>query len=546
MPDKKIPEAYMRWHIPLLIASLALPMPVLAAKHAYDMGKVQVVGKDAQSEAAFNDPAPIDLEMGARAMPLPEILPDRFEREPQTLEEKPFIAEKPLTKDELSVSAGAGTRGSKELRASGKGSYESYTGEIGLSRESKDGFLSSVNDSRNLVTGKLSTSGEGSYQLILTGLTGSDNFAQRGTRANPTPAAGISDDDLGFSIRGNSTLSDGAYFSAYGKVDSSKRDTTNGPFSFNEDSEMLSTIAGAEYRKSIRPTITGRAALDLKRDRYSISNGPDQKLTKRTSTLAAEIEMSKLAFLTLGAKDISLMDRSRFTPLLKLDYRWDKPWQFLLIYEEDLGNDSLHEIYMPRRYVPFGSVAASHKRDTSGQVNYRSENGNLLGAEIFSRREDNSREYVDMFEPAKGILSSVIRLAPDARRAGVRLHGTFKLDETFTLNLASTFQNPRDLTNDRRLSYEPRRLFEIGLGYADGPFHLDFARHASYDRSAYIPATQVDAGDYSRSDLVFRYNFSTTFKAFIKVRDLYDEAKHLRYNVPEEGRVSLAGIEASF
>ncbi len=536
----------MRWHFLLAIALAAAPFPGWAAKNAYDMGQVQVVGKDAQSGDLAREPAEVELEMGEKSMPLPEIFPEAPSRETRTLEEKPFVVDQRPRQDEVSVFFGAGTRGSTEFRGQAKGSYQGYVGEATVLREARDGYRSHIDDRHTVLAGKVSTSGEGSYQLTLSGALGTDEFAQRGPRRTPSPFAGIEDETRGFAVKGNSTLSDGAFFSAYARVESVNRTTTNRFVGFQEDADLLSTSVGAEYRRNLKPTVTGRLGLDLQRDNYEISGGPSQRFTKRTASALADIELAKTTFLTAGVRDISLMEDSRFSPLVRLDHRWGKPWQFILSYEEDLGNDSLRQVYLPRRYVAFNPLRASHVRRTAGRVNYRAANGTLLGAELFRVREDEAIEYLDRWDVGRNLLTSTFRFASEARRAGLRLSGTFKLDKNFDLNAAATFQNPKDDRTGARLSYEAKRLLDIGLTYNEGAFHVDFTRHAASDRIAYIPAVQVDPGDYSRADLVFRYDFKKHLKAYVKIRDLYDEAKSLRYDVPEEGRVTLAGLEATF
>ncbi|NLI78194.1 MAG: TonB-dependent receptor [Candidatus Riflebacteria bacterium] len=535
-----------RFHLPLLVALLAAPFPCAAAGKAYDMGHVQVVGKDAQGEELAGDPARIELEMGEKSLPMPEILPEAPDRETRTLEEKPFVADQRPKKDEVSVFFGAGTRGATEFRAQGKGTYQGYSGELSLSREAKDGYRSTVEDTRTQLAGKVTTSGEGSYQLTVSGALGSDQFAQRGARSNPTPDAGIEDDSRAFTVKGNSTLSDGAFFTAYAQVDAATREITNPRANFSEEQELLSTSVGAEYRRSLKPRLTGRLGLDLQRDSVEFSTGSDQRFTKRTASLLGDFEMGEKTFLTAGFRDHTLMEESRFSPMIRLDHRWGKPWQFILSYEEDLGNDSLRRTYLPRRYVPYAPLRASHERRTSGTLNYRAANGNLLGAELFSVREDDAIEFLDAWDPGKGLLTSTFRFAANAKRTGLRLSGTFKLDENFSLTAAGTFQDPTDDATGRRLSYEAKRLLDVGLNYREGPLHVDFTRHAASDRVAYIPTARVDPGDYSRSDLVFRYDFKAHLRAYLKVRDLYDEAQSLRFNVPEEGRVTLAGLEANF
>ena len=56
----------------------------------------------------------------------------------------------------------------------------------------------------------------------------------------------------------------------------------------------------------------------------------------------------------------------------------------------------------------------------------------------------------------------------------------------------------------------------------------------------------LDASDYSRSDLAVRYKINDKFTGYLKIRDLYDEAKKIRKDVSEEGRLTMAGVEMHF
>jgi len=529
----------------IALAVLWLHSPAWA-KDVYDMGKVQVTGKDAQSENSSPDSNEISLEMGEKSNPMPEIMPDPILPEKKPLDEKEFdVHPKIIRRDEVYGGYGRGSRNSSEAYFGGKGTYNGYVGQIHLSREARDGYKSYVNDLKTQADAELTSIGEGSYELTVSGKLGSDNFAQRGTRDIPTPDAGIEDTYRSLAAKGHSTLADGAFFSAYGKLDTISRNIANTAVSFIEDSSGFSGKFGGEYKKKIKPQFDGKAAIDIKRDTYSLTDGPDQELTKRRLTLSGEYDFKGRSFLEFGFRDLTLMERSRTAPFINFDYRWAKPWQLYLSYDEDLGNDDIQTIYMPHRYVGFSSLKASHIKRTAGKINYHNAEGDTFGIELFSERETGAMEYFDNYDPGKAMLVSQFRFIPKVKRTGTRIHGGVKLEEHFTLRASTTFQDPREEDSNRRLSYEPKRTLDISLDYRGGPIDLGFSRKALFDRTAYVPKA-VDAEDYSRSDLTVKYSINKNFKAYLKIKDLYDEAKKLRYNVQEEGRISLAGVEADY
>ncbi|MDD2999722.1 MAG: TonB-dependent receptor, partial [Candidatus Riflebacteria bacterium] len=273
---------------------------------------------------------------------------------------------------------------------------------------------------------------------------------------------------------------------------------------------------------------------------------PDRELTKTVLDLGGEYEVSQKSDAKFGLKRMSLMEKDATGPYFNLDYRFDEPWQLLLSYDEDLGNDSIERIFMPTRYVVSNPIEASKVKTLKGAVNYRSTKGDTIGVELFSQKEENAIEYLDDYDAGKNMLTSTFRFIDDAKRKGASIKGAFKIENNFKINLKTTYQTPEDENSGRRISYEPIRILDVGFNYTEGKFMIDFSRRAEFDRTAHTRTASFDADDYSRSDLAVRYRLNNRFSTYLKIKDLYDEAKKIRYDVSEEGRVSLAGIEAHF
>ncbi len=532
------------------IIAMAIAMSLGTGAYAadtFDMGKVQVVGKDAQSEKIDPSRQKISFDMGERTDPMPELVPEIGPAVYRPMTEKPTLENfHREDRDEISVSAGLGSRGSNELIINGKGTHEGYIGDVVIKRETRDGFKSLVDTSRTGLEATVSSTGEGSYSLTAGGEYSQEEYAQRGTSTIPTPHAGMETNYNRIFVNGNSTLEDGAFFKGYAGVDSLSRDISNSAINFNEEQTVFSGSAGASYLKKLGENFKGRAELDLKSDKFTVTAGDDRELTKSVLTLGGDYELSEKADARFGFKRMSLMDRDATAPFASLDYRFSEPWQFVLGYEEDLGNDSLEKIFMPGRYVVAGALEASHRKTLQGSINYRTNNGDTFGVDLFTQKELDAIEYTDIFDPGKSMLTSSFRFVDDARRRGMVLRGDFNIENNFRINIKSTFQNPEDEGAGRRLSYEPKRILDVGLNYTEGKVMVDFSRRAEFDRSAHTGAGVFSADDYSRSDLAVRYRLNNRFSTYLKIKDLYDEAKSLRYDVPEEGRVSLAGVEAHF
>ncbi len=532
------------------IIAMALAMSIGSGVYAadtFDMGKVQVIGKDAQSEKIDPSRQKISFDMGERTAPMPELVPETGPAVYIPMTEKPTLDNFHRTeRDEISISAGLGTRGSSELIINGKGTKEGYVGDVIIRREARDGYKSFVDTRKTGLEANVSSTGEGSYTLSAGGEYTIDKYAQRGTSAMATPDAGMETTTNRIWVNGNSTLEDGAFFKGYAAVDSLSRDVSNSAVNFDEEQTVFSFSAGASYLKKLGEKFKGRAEIDLRSDDYTVSAGKDRELTKTVIGLIGELELSPKADAKFGLRRINLLDRDANAPFASLDYRFSEPWQFVLNYEEDLGNDSLEKIFMPSRYVVASDLKASRRKTITGSLNYRTNKGDTFGVDLFRQKENDAIEFIDVFDNGKSMLTSAFRFADDAKRNGFALRGNFKIENHFTVNLKSTFQNPEDEKNGRRLSYEPKRILDVGLNYTEGKVMVDFSRRAEFDREAHTNTGVFSADDYSRSDLAVRYRLNDRFSTYLKIRDLYDEAKSLRYDVPEEGRVTLGGIEAHF
>lgn len=529
----------------IIACSLWCVVPA-SARDTYDLGQVQVVGADAQSNHFEADPEEIALKMGEKQEIKPEFSSDPLAqaRPPVAPKAIPTAENPPLLK-KMNVGYSRGTRNHEEMHFSGTGEMNGYKGSLLLSKEHRDGFRSYVNYEKSLARIGLQDFGAGSYELSGTGEMGTNRFADRGTNGISTPDAGIEDIFRNFEVVGRSTLADGAHVTVKGGVDSVSRNVENSPISFKEDSLFLSNFLEGEYRTTLRPQLTGRAQLSLRHDSHSVTDGPETSFSKRLMALAGEYEVGRKTFFEFGFKNVALMDKNRTAPILKLEYRPAGPWQAIVCQDQDLGNDRLKNIFLRDRYVESAALNASLKKRTSGRINYRSNEDFTVGAELFRETEDHAAEFTDLYIAGKGMWATQVGFAEKARRSGLTLNGSARLDQNFTFALKSTIQEAKDDSTGRRLSYEAGREFDVTLAFAEGPLRVEVSRKAMADRKAYVP-NEVDAGDYSRADLTLKYHFQKSITVYVDIKDLYDEAKSDRWDVPEEGRYSKAGLEMEF
>lgn len=532
----------------ILTLAVALGLSAnLCIADTFDMGKVQVVGKDAQSEKI--DPArhKINFEMGERFAPMPQMIPDVSPQEFRPMTEKQILDNfHREEKDELSAAIGLGTRGSNELIVNGKGSRAGYIGDIIIRRESRDGYHSNIDSKHSGIEATVTNTAHGSYVLSGSGEYSNSEFAQRGTKSRPTPDAGIEDGVFKLGFAGHSTLEDGSFMTGFLDVGNIDREIRNSETGYSEDQTLKTFSAGVTYLKSLGDRFKGRAGINVKNDKVDFSNSANRSFTKSDLSLGVDYELSEKALAKVGFRYLDMKDRNGLSPFASIDYQLSEPWKLSLGYSEDYGNDSLERLYLPSRYVVGDDFKASKIKTLRASANYKTDRGDTLGLEVFNQKESDGIEFLDEFDPGKAMLTSRLRTLSEIARKGTAISGAFKIEDNFTINLKGTFQNPEDNATGRRISYEPKRILDVGLNYSENRLMIDFTRRAEFDRVAHTPLTSFDAQDYSRSDLAARYKLNNRFSVYLKIKDIYDEAKMLRHEVAEEGRVSLAGLEAHF
>ena len=108
------------------IIALAIACGISAAAYAadtYDMGNVQVVGKDAQSSKMLQSSNEIAFGMTDKSIPLPDLTPEIESLSAyQPATEKPDVDNIHRSlKNEYSAALGMGNRGASEMYVNGKG-----------------------------------------------------------------------------------------------------------------------------------------------------------------------------------------------------------------------------------------------------------------------------------------------------------------------------------------------------------------------------------------------------------------------------------------
>ena len=542
------------------IIALALACGISATLYAadtYDMGNVQVVGKDAQSSKMLQSTNEIAFGMTDKSIPLPDLTPEIESLSTyQPVTEKPVVDNIHRTlKNEYSAALGMGNRGSSEMYVNGRGQNEKYKGDLIIIRQSKDGFKSTVDSEKTGLKARITTTNDdtttvtGGVEILdkKSALRGTDTAIRQGLDAN----AKLDNDDKRIWINSDSTLENGAFVKGYATFDSLNRDTTN-DVGFRDEQDLAALRIGGTYKNRIDDKTTANASIDIRTEKLDSEYGRDIKFTKTVAAGGIEKELSSKAVGGIGLKAMKLKGEDKLSPYVNFSYQPNTIWKLSLGYEEDLGNDNLEKIFMPNRYVDTKDLEfkASKKKTLKSSIDYRTYNGDCIGVDLFSQKEDNSIEYFDINNfDGRRILSSRVAYA-DAERKGLTFRGDFKLDEGFTLCLSATAQTPED-SNGNRLSYEPKQILDVGLNYTNNKIMLDFTRRAESGRKAYVgnnggPVGLVGVSDYSRSDLAVKYKLNDRFTAYCKIKDLYDEGKKIRHDVSEEGRVTLGGIEIHF
>lgn len=541
------------------IITLALACGISASVYAadsFELGKVQVAGKELQSDNLLQNNRNMEFGKIDNSIPTPDVTP-----EIESLSYKP-ITEKPSSynihkgiKNEFSAALGVGNLGSSEMLINGKVQNDKNTSDLLILRQSKDAFKSKVETERTGIKAKIvpntvdNTTVMGGFEMFeeVTALRGTDLSISTGNDAN----AKLDNDNKRIWINSDSTLENGASAKGYVTIDALNRDVTNDA-GFRDKQNVKAYRIGGTYKNRIDTKTNANASIDIRKEDFESSLGNDFDFTKLTAAAGIEREMSSKTVGGFGLKVMQLKSEDKISPYFNFSYQPDSSWKLSLGYEEDLGNDDIEKIFMPNRYVDSNDFRfrASKKKTMKSSLDYQTPEGDSIGIDLFAQKEDNSIEYYDVDNyQNKKILSSCIGYA-DAERKGLTLRGDFKIDECFSLIVKATAQTPED-RNGNRLSYEPERILDVGLAYSNGKIMLDFTRRAESERKAYIgtygnPLRLVDVSDYNRSDLAVKYKLNDRFTGYIKIKDLYDEGKIIRNNVSEEGRITLGGIEFHF
>jgi hypothetical protein len=541
------------------ILALALACGISTALYAadtYDMGNVQVVGKDDQSSKMLQSSNEIAFGMTDKSIPLPDLTPEIESLSYQPVSEKTTIENiHRENKNEFSAAIGIGNRSSSEMIVNGKTQNDNYSADLVILRHSKDGYKSTVDSERTGLKARVTSTNDdtttvtGGVEILdrKHALRGTNQAIRQGRDAN----AKIDDDNKRIWINSDSTLENGAFVKGYLTIDSLGRDTSN-QVGFKDKQDLNAYRIGGTYKNRIDDKTSAKASIDIRNEKLDSDYGNNVKITKTVAAGGIEKELSCKATGGIGLKAMKLKGEDKLSPYLNFNYQPNTIWKISLGYEEDLGNDNLERIFLPNRYVDTKNLdfKASKKKTLKSSVDYRTYNGDCIGIDLFSQKEDNSIEYYDLDNfDGRRILSSRVGYA-DAERKGLTLRGDFKFEDGFTLSIHATSQNPED-ENGNRLSYEPKRILDVGLNYTKNKLMLDFTRRAESGRKAYVgtnggPLGLVGISDYTRSDLAVKYKINDRFSAYCKIKDLYDEAKKIRHDVSEEGRVTLGGIEMHF
>lgn len=542
------------------IIALALACGISATAYAadtFDLGKVQVVGEDAQSDKIIQSSNELAFGMTDKSIPLPDLTPEIETLAYQPMTEKPAVSNiHKQNKNEFSAALGVGNRDSSEMYVNGKTQSDNHNTDILIIRQSKDGFKSTVDSKRTGLKARIITSSDdtttirGGVEILdeKKALRGTDRAIGAGLDAD----AKLENDNKRIWINSDSTLENGAFVKGYATIDALSRDVSN-KVNFRDEQEVKALRVGGTYKNRIDDKTNAKASIDVRKEDLNSDYGKDVDFTKTVAAAGFEKELSVKSVGGIGLKAMKLKGEDKLSPYVNYSYQPDSIWKISLGYEEDLGNDDLERIFLPNnRYVDSKQFdfKASKKKTLKSSIDYRTHNGDCIGVDLFSQKEDNSIEYYDIENfDGRRVLSSRIGYA-DAERKGMTFRGDFKFEDGFALTLRATAQNPED-ADGNRLSYEPKRILDVGLSYTSDKLMLDFTRRAESGRKAYVgmnggPVGLVGISDYSRSDLAVKYKLNDRFTGYVKIKDLYDEGKKIRNDVSEEGRITLGGIEMHF
>lgn len=512
----------------------------------FDMGKIEVLGRDAQTQKIDPTRQRINFEMGERFTPMPQLVPEVTERRYEPMTEKQILQNiHKENRDSVSLALGAGNRGAREMTLNAQGTAGGYQGDFLFRRETRDGYRTSVDSRRSVIEGGINNASYQGYVLTGRGKYFTDKFGMPGQRTIPTPAAGIEDSGQRIGVRGHSTLDDGAYMSGQVTIDSISRDIKN-PGVYSTEQSLLAFSGRLNYLKPISSGMSGIGRIQVGSEKIDYSAGNNRSFSSAVFDLGVDYEFSSRTNAEFGLRYMNMKNVSDLGPFAEVNHRLSDPLRLSLSYDERLGNNSLETLYMPSRYVVTDDFRASKIKTIKSSVDYRTVRGDNIGAELFVQKEVDGIEYLDDYDPAKQLFTSRINQLSEIRRRGTAIRGDFQLEDNFRINIKKTFQKTEDNVTSRRISYEPRRILDVGFNYTENRLMIDFTRRAEFSRVAHTPVNSFDADDYARSDIVAKYKFNDRYRAYLKIEDLYDKRRELRYDVPEQGRVSILGVEAHF
>lgn len=529
----------------LLLLYCCINSTVNALNETHNLGIFKIEGQDAQqSEIKFETdeitpPSSMSSPINA------DIILNINKPQQDIIQEKAIASTIEPSQTGFTVYMAGGNNSYKQSLFAIKGLVASYSGELMYNYEKIDAYKSYQTDEQKSITANLTNHGEGKYSMSLSSSLEYNKIPQRGTITNPTPNALIDDDKISVSLQGNSVLSDGGFFNAALDVTNIDRKVSNVDSNFSESNELFSSKLSAEYQKSLNNTIFGKISIDLKHNKYDSENNFKEKLYKRKTTLEFSYSPSKNTNLTFGFNDTTMKNKDHFSPNFSLKQKLNDSLKFSINYFEDLQNDSLETIFLQKRYVPIERIKPSVKKEINTIFSYNFNSTNL-SLEFFKSTENDFIEYWDAYDGVKKILTSKVNFVDKAKNSGFRIKSNINIDNNLIFKTNFTFQDPKNDKTGKKLSYNPEKIIDVSLSYTEKDLSLNISRYAMFDRIAYTPQGIYKVDDYSRTDLILQYKFNDNLQSFIKVKDLYDEAKKLRLNVDERGRVTIMGIQLSF
>ena len=240
------------------ILALALACGISCSVYAadtFDLGNVQVVGKDAQSESMTQSSNEIAFGMTDKSIPLPDLTPEIETLSYQPITEKPSINNiHRNSKNEFSAALGMGNRDSSEMYLNGKTQTDKYNTDLIILRQSKDGFKSTVDSKRTGLKARITSINEDSTRVTggieildsIGALRGNNTTINAGLDANGK----LENDHKRIWVNSDSTLDNGAFAKGYITIDALGRDTSN-DVGFRDEQDVKAYRIGGTYKNRI-------------------------------------------------------------------------------------------------------------------------------------------------------------------------------------------------------------------------------------------------------------------------------------------------------